>query len=224
MSKPISRADFLARVLALVGVGVAVIGLGSPAPGLKTETDSKAIRTSVASQAFIQPYASQLDFVSNTGTVSALDGGQATNPNNGVLENLIDLSVSPDSLATDLKSVSNALADAGINGALPAVDHVHPLLLNTKNKSVDYQMTTADCVIRVTTGTIGKTITLPIAGLGTVGMVCIIMKVDSGVGAVTVQANGTNTILGGSITLAAQGSETMVRGATSTSWEKVSSL
>lgn len=77
-------------------------------------------------------------------------------------------------------------------------------------KTAAYQMVHTDCVVLVTTGATGKTITLPPladafdSANGQGKLVCV-KKVDSGAGAVTVDGSGAETIDGAAnVALAAQ--------------------
>lgn len=69
--------------------------------------------------------------------------------------------------------------------------------------STSYSMTSTDCTVFATGGAGGITVSLPAAN--TSGQIAIVVKVDAGVGVITVDAAGSDTIEGAAdVTLSAQ--------------------
>lgn len=109
---------------------------------------------------------------------------------------------------SDVASASTARTNLGL-GTLAAQDANNVNLSGKirisgiQSKSADYTFDTTDAVVFATGGVPGITITLPAAN--SAGQIAIVVKTDSGAGAVTVSRAGSDTINGANtLSLAAQ--------------------
>lgn len=125
-----------------------------------------------------------------------------------------------DVILTAVNAVADRVDDLDANGTVYTTYGATGLLA-VASKSTTYTATTADELVLCTAGSGGWTLTLYTA-VGNTGRLLRVKKVDSGLGTVTVDANGSQTIDGqltyaiqtqwASVTLASDGSNWVVIG------------